>query len=71
MKILKTKIRHCRECKYNEYFYDTRINLGRFVCRHPDFITKYRTYRIINRKIALKGEIPYWCTLEDYKGADN
>jgi len=65
MKILK--IRHCGECKYNDYFYDTKTNLGRFTCRHPNFITRYRTYKIINRIIVLKGEIPYWCLLEDYK----
>lgn len=65
MKILK--IRHCEECKHNDYFYDTRTNLSRFVCRHPGLKTRYRTYRIINRIIALKGEIPYWCPLEDYK----
>jgi len=69
MKILK--IRHCEECKYNDYFYDTMTSLGRFICRHPECVTKYRTYRIINRMIALKGEIPHWCYLEDYKSADN
>jgi len=65
MKILK--IRHCEECKYNDYFYDTKTNLSRFICKHPECVTRYRTYRIINRIIALKGEIPYWCLLEDYK----
>lgn len=65
MKILK--IKHCGECKYNDYFYDTKTNLGRFICRHPGLKTRYRTYKIINRVIALKGEIPYWCLLEDYK----
>lgn len=68
MKILK--IRHCGECKHNDYFYDTRTSLGRFICRHPGLKTRYRTYRIINRVIALKGEIPYWCLLEDYKEDD-
>jgi len=65
MKILK--IKYCRECKDNDYFYDTKTSLSRFVCRHPEFKTKYRTYRIINREIALKGKIPYWCPLENYK----
>ena len=46
-------------------------SLGRFICRHPECVTKYRTYRIINRTIALKGEIPHWCYLEDYKGVNN
>lgn len=65
MKILK--IRLCEECKYYDYFHDTKTNLGRFICRHPGLKTRYRTYRIINRVIALKGEIPYWCLLEDYR----
>jgi len=65
MKILK--IRHCGECKYNDYIHDTRTDLGRFICKHPEFKTKYRTYKIINRVTALKGGIPYWCPLEDYK----
>ena len=69
MKILK--IKYCMKCGYYDYFYDTRTSLGRFICRHPECVTKYRTYRIINRTIALKGEIPHWCYLEDYKGADN
>ena len=69
MKILK--IRHCGECKDNDYFYDTNTSLSRFVCRYPEIKTKYRAYKIINRKIALKGEIPYWCPLEDYKGVNN
>ena len=64
MKILK--IRHCEECKYYDFFYDTKTDLGRFICKHPEFKTSYRTYKIINRLIALKGEIPYWCLLEDY-----
>jgi len=64
MRILK--IKYCGDCKFNDFYYDTRISLGRFNCRHPDFITKYRVYKIINRKIALKGEIPKWCPLEDY-----
>ncbi len=66
MKILK--IKHCNDCKHNDFFYDTNLSLGRFVCRHPSNVTKYRIYRIINRKLALKGEIPTWCSLEDYKG---
>ena len=65
MKILK--IKYCGDCKYNDYFYDIKTNLGRFICRNPEFKTRYRTYKIINRVIALKGEIPYWCPLEDYK----
>lgn len=69
MKILK--IKHCGECKYYDYFYDTKTNLSRFVCRYPDFVTKYRTYKIINRIIALKGKIPYWCRLESYKNENN
>ena len=69
MKILK--IKNCLECKHEDYFYDTRTNLGRFICKNPESKTKYRTYRIINRKLALKGEIPHWCYLEDYKGANN
>ena len=68
MKILK--IRHCGECKHNGYFHDTKTNLGRFICRHPGLKTVYRTYKIINRVLALKGEIPYWCRLEDYKSND-
>lgn len=65
MKILK--IRHCEGCKYNDYFYDTMTSLGRFICRHPEVKTRYRNYKIINRVIALKGKIPYWCPLEDYR----
>ncbi len=65
MKILK--IKHCGGCKYYDYFYDTRTNLGRFICRHPEFKNRYRTYKIISRVIALKGKIPHWCLLEDYK----
>lgn len=61
------KIKNCLDCKFNDWHYDTRINLGRFTCGHPNFITKYRIYRIINRTIALKGKIPDWCPLEDYK----
>ena len=68
MKILK--IRHCGECKYNDYIHDMRTNLGRFICKDPSFKTKYRTYRIINRELALRGCIPYWCRLENYKGAN-
>jgi len=63
MKILR--IKSCYDCKYYDFFYDTKLSLGRFVCRHPSNVTKYRTYRIINRKIALKGNIPGWCDLED------
>jgi len=65
MKILK--ILSCYDCKYNDFFYDTNLSLGRFICRHPSNVTKYRTCKIINRKLALKGEIPGWCDLEDYK----
>jgi len=64
MKILR--IESCFDCKYNDFFYDTNLGLGRFVCRHPDFVTDYRIYKIINRKIALKGKIPNWCPLENY-----
>jgi len=63
MKILR--IKSCYDCKYYDSFYDTKLSLGRFVCKYPKFITKYRKHRIINRKIALKGNIPGYCQLED------
>ncbi|RXG62864.1 hypothetical protein ES695_20030 [Candidatus Atribacteria bacterium 1244-E10-H5-B2] len=69
MKILK--IRYCHECKHSDYFYDTKTNLSRFVCKDPRFKTKYRTYRIINREIALKCEIPWWCLLANYEDQNN
>ena len=65
MKILK--IKNCLECKYEDYFYDTRTNLNRFICKNPES-TKYTPYKIINKKTINKGEIPKWCRLEDYKG---
>lgn len=61
------KISNCLACQCHWYFFDGKTKLVRFVCRHPNNVTKYRIYRIINRKLALKGDIPTWCKLEDYK----
>ena len=63
MKILK--IKNCLECKHEDYFYDTRTNLGRFICKNPE-VLKYNPYKIINRKTINQGKIPWWCPLEDY-----
>ena len=65
MKILK--IEHCYGCKYYRCTFDHNIGVSRILCQHPAWKDRRNGGRIINKKLAMKGEIPRWCNLEDYK----
>ena len=70
MKILK--IEHCSKCEYFNYLpvndsFPYHSKISRFKCYNLESVRGNGNYRIINRKLALKGEIPNWCKLEDYK----
>ena len=66
------KIKHCYKCIYIRQTFDHDIKLIRFVCKHPEWATRKKGYRIINKNTMAKGEIPGWCKLDDYpeKGGD-
>lgn len=60
MKIIK--VEGCMYCQYFKF----NQNLGNFNCNHPKF-KSWERFMIIERNIALDGELPKWCPLEDYK----
>jgi len=62
MKIIKIKV--CKVCPYYNSF--TVLKHSRHICRHSEANKKWR-YRIIDKKIINKNDIPDWCPLENYK----
>ena len=63
MKILR--IKSCYKCEYYRLTYDYDSSLTRFLCQHPAWKLRKKHHRIINKKLAAKGNIPGWCQLED------
>ena len=69
MKILK--IEHCYGCGHYRCTFDHNIKVSRILCRHSAWANRKNGGRIINKRLAIKGEIHGWCKLEDYKVANN
>lgn len=65
MKILK--IRHCGECKNYRCTYDYDVGVSRILCQHSAWANRKNGSRIINKRLAMKGKIPWWCRLENYE----
>ena len=69
MDIIKIdKVWHCIACRFNKFYPAQSFKISRFRCINDDAKTKNGNYRIINKELVMKGKIPGWCKLEDYKG---
>ena len=58
------KVRYCQECDFFNFTRGKKYH--RYRCHNPDSLRKNGNYRMINKGRASKGEIPGWCSLEDY-----
>ena len=61
------KIHHCLPaCQFNKFFLGDKTNkINRFKCTNPDAKRKNGSFRILNKRIIMRGHFPKWCPLED------
>lgn len=65
MKLMR--IHYCLPgCSYNKFFLGDKTNkINRFRCTHPEAKRKDGSFRILNKKLIMRGHFPKFCPLED------